>query len=199
MFHYFRKCIILPWSHLSPDTPKSHPFKQLPFTWWHGSPLLQLPHVWLHSRPYLLLLHSSEKEAICQFIKYVQHFSLNDITFDSVFWSTASSNLKGIHQRYLHWNSLLTSFLKGKLWAQREENGQKMLRIFKRPTYKWLDHFYCHLCMRANRLTHFFEWLSSILPFSHEKPLYPGRQPRHVPSVIWQWQFWGHGVEQDIP
>ena len=52
---------VLPCRHLSPNTPTSHPFRQVPFTWWHCSPLLQLPQVWPHSSPYILLLHALKK------------------------------------------------------------------------------------------------------------------------------------------
>ena len=44
--------------------------------------------------------------------------------------------------------------------------------------------------------------LASYLLLSHFLSLYPGRQPRQVPSVMWQrpsWQFWGHSVEQFSP
>lgn len=58
VFHHFNHLIILLWLHLSPKTPTSHPFKQLPFTWWHCSALLQLPQVLLHPGPYFMLLHS---------------------------------------------------------------------------------------------------------------------------------------------
>ena len=57
-FHKRNKMLRLPLSHLSPYTPTSQPFKQLPFTWLHCSPLLQLPQVWLQLRPYVNCSHS---------------------------------------------------------------------------------------------------------------------------------------------
>lgn len=44
---------------MTPYTPLSHPFGQLPLTWLHCFLSLQCPHVVLHSNPYVLFTHSA--------------------------------------------------------------------------------------------------------------------------------------------
>lgn len=77
--------IHIPMSHLAPYDPLAQPFKQLPFTWLHGSLFSQFPQICWHSSPNVLLVHSIKRVHFVYntFVYYQFIYNLTKVTLYS--------------------------------------------------------------------------------------------------------------------